>query len=99
MLRRSIQVEAILPMLGAGIFITGGCSQLRGIRDLAEEVFGGSLRVDAAHAQSTSGLTAASGNPQFATSIGLLRYAQATYANRPPDDGLFGKFRKFFGRR
>ena len=97
MLRRSLEAGPYLPMLGAGVVITGGCSQLRGIGGLAQEVF--NLPVQLAHAQSTSGLTAASENPQLASAIGILRYAQACYANRPAKNGLFGKIKRLFGKR
>jgi cell division protein FtsA len=97
LLRRALEAQPYLPLLGAGIFITGGSSQLRGLAPLAQEIFGAPVHV--AHAQSVSGLTAASDNPQFASAIGLLRYAQATQANRPPRGGLFDRFRKIFARR
>jgi cell division protein FtsA len=96
LLKDSIDREPYLPMLGAGIFLTGGCSQLHGVRELAQEIF--NVPVHVAHAQSTSGLTAASENPQFATAIGLLRYAQAAHANGPQKKGFFRKVFKFFGR-
>lgn len=98
LLRRSIDNEAYLHLLGAGVFITGGCSNLRGIGALAQEVFG--LPVNVAHAQSMAGLKSASENPQLATAIGLLRYAQATYAVRPSrGGGIFERIKTIFGRR
>ena len=93
MIKRTVDAEPYLPFLGAGLFITGGCSMLRGIGGLAHEVFGVPIHV--AHAQATSGLTAASENPQLASAIGLLRYGQAALANRPRSGGLLGKI---FGR-
>jgi len=96
LVRDTLEREPYLPMLGAGVFLTGGCSQLRGVQALAQEVFG--LPVHVSHAQSTSGLTSASENPQFATAIGLLRYAQAAYAARPEKKGLLQKVIRIFGR-
>ncbi len=96
LLRDTIDSEPYLPRLGAGVFLTGGCSQMRGIAALAQEVFG--IPVHATHARATSGLTAASENPQFATAIGLLRYAQADYANRTPKKGIIGFVTGLFGR-
>ena len=52
-----------------------------------------------ARSKATSGLIAAAENPQFSTAIGLLRYGQAAYANRPQKDGLFDKLKGLFGRR
>ena len=97
MIKRAVDAEPYLPMLGAGLFITGGCSQLHGIGGLAHEIFGVPIHV--AHAQSTSGLTAAAENPQFATAIGLLRYGQATMPNRPPRGSLGTLLKKWFGKR
>lgn len=97
LLKRKINSDAIFDLLGAGVFITGGCSLLRGIQELAQEVF--ALPVHVAKAQSTSGITAASENPQLAVGIGLLRYAQITYATRPSRSGLFERVKKIFGKR
>ena len=96
MIKRAVEAEPHLPMLGAGVFLTGGCSLLRGLDALAQEVFG--LPVHDAHAQATSGLTAAAENPRLASAIGLLRYGQAALADRPDSGGWFGKIRGWFGR-
>ncbi len=96
LLKRAMDSEPYLPMLGAGIVITGGCSQMRGIGPLAQEIFG--IPVTVAHAKSTSGLVAAAENPMLSTAIGLLRYGQAAYANRPQKDGFFDRLRGLFGR-
>ncbi len=97
LLKRTIDQETPLALLGAGIYLTGGTSLLHGVAPLAQEIF--NIPVHAARAQSVSGLTAASDNPQFASAIGLLRYGQATYAGRPARTGLFDKVRRIFGRR
>jgi len=97
LLKRAMDSEPYLPMLSAGIVITGGCSQMRGIGPLAQEIF--NVPVTVAHARATSGLVSAAENPQFSTAIGLLRYGQAAYANRPQKDGFFEKLRGIFGRR
>jgi cell division protein FtsA len=96
LLRDRLEEEPYMPMLGAGIYLTGGGSQLDGIKELAQEIF--NMPVHVAHAHSTSGLTAASENPQYATAIGLLRYAQAAYANGKQKKGFFSKVLKLFGR-
>ncbi len=96
LLKDSLEREPFLQMLGSGIYLTGGCSQLRGIQELAQEVF--NIPVHVVHAHSTAGLTAASENPQFATAIGLLRYAQAAHASRPQKKGLLQRVIKIFGR-
>src|ERR1700688_4380115 len=81
LLKRTVEEEPFINYAGAGIFITGGCSLLNGIDHLAGEVF--EMPAHVAHAQTTSGLTSAAENPQFATAIGLIKYAQAVQADRP----------------
>ncbi|MDR3404366.1 MAG: cell division protein FtsA [Chthoniobacter sp.] len=96
LLKKQLEEEGNLPFLGAGVMLTGGCSLLKGINHLAEEIFG--MPVHVTHAQTVSGLTSAFENPQFSTAIGLIKYADAMQPERPA--GLFGRIRKkfsFFG--
>ncbi|MGV3530826.1 MAG: cell division protein FtsA [Chthoniobacteraceae bacterium] len=86
LLRRELEQYSFLPYLGAGILLTGGCSLLKGIDQLAEETFG--LPVHLTHAHTMSGLTSAFENPQLSTAIGLIKYAQAMQPERPRP-GLF----------
>jgi cell division protein FtsA len=96
LLKKQLGADDYLHFLGAGLMLTGGCSQLKGIQHLAEEVFG--MPVHVTHAQTVSGLTSAFENPQFSTAIGLIKYAEATQPVRPR--GLFSRIRQripFFG--
>jgi cell division protein FtsA len=98
LLRRQLECGGDLHLLGAGVFITGGTSLLRGIDALAQEIF--ELPVQITHAQTMSGLTSAFENPQFSTAIGLIKYAQAVQMDRP--SGWLSKFTQrlpIFGRR
>ncbi|PYJ75360.1 MAG: cell division protein FtsA [Verrucomicrobia bacterium] len=97
LLKRGLEEEPFLNYLGAGVFITGGCSLLNGIDHLAEEVF--EMPAHVAHAQTMAGLTSASENPQLSTAIGLIKYAQSVQSDRPRRGirGIFGKI--FTGRR
>jgi Actin-like ATPase involved in cell division len=63
LLRRTLEEESFINFIGEGIFITGGCSLIRGIDNLAEEIFEIPARV--AHAQTMSGLTSAFQNRSF----------------------------------
>jgi cell division protein FtsA len=96
LLKRGLEEEPFLNYLGAGVFITGGCSLLNGIDHLAEEVF--EMPAHIAHAQTMSGLTSASENPQLSTAIGLIKYAQAVQSDRPRR-GIRGIFGKIFTTR
>jgi cell division protein FtsA len=91
LLKRRMDEEAYLNYLGAGIFITGGCSLLSGIDHLAEEIF--EMPAHVAHAQTTWGVTSAVEDPQFSTAIGLVRFAQVMHTDRPPRG-----FGRIFGR-
>jgi len=95
LLKRTVEEEPFINYVGAGIFITGGCSLLNGIDHLAGEVF--EMPAHVAHAQTTSGLTSAAENPQFATTIGLLKYAQAVQVDRPRG-GITRMFGRLFNR-
>ncbi len=81
LLKRHLDAEGHLPYLGAGIMLTGGCSLLKGIDQLAEDVFGAPAHLT--HAHTVSGLTSAFENPQFSTAIGLIKYAEAMQPERP----------------
>ena len=94
LLKRQLDEESFVNYVGAGIFITGGCSLLNGIEHLAEEIF--EMPAHVAHAQTMSGLTSAFENPQFSTAIGLIKYAQAVQADRPRG-GIGRLIGKIFG--
>ena len=93
LLRRTLEEESFINFIAEGIFITGGCSLIRGIDNLAEEILEIPARV--AHAQTMSGLTSAFQNPQFSTAIGLIKYAQAVQAERPQRRGFGRIFSRF----
>jgi cell division protein FtsA len=81
LLKRRLEEQAYLSYLGAGIFMTGGCSLLNGIDHLAEEIF--EIPAHLAHAQTTWGVTSAVEDPQFSTAIGLVKFAQVMQTDRP----------------
>ena len=81
--------------LGAGVFLTGGSSKLKEIDKLAEEIF--SLPVSLASISNMSGATAPFENPQLATPMGLIRYAQMIESNRTEKINPVKLFRKKLG--
>ncbi len=94
LLKAELDQQNYLDFLGSGILLTGGCSQLKGIANLAQEIF--EMPVQLTAAQKMSGLTSAFENPQFATAIGLIKYAQTVHSDRPT--GFFSRLRsRFFG--
>ncbi|MCZ7578667.1 MAG: cell division protein FtsA [Dehalococcoidia bacterium] len=62
-----------LDRLAAGLVLTGGTAQLRGLPEVAESRLGIPARLGRPHGY--SGLTDLIGTPAFATSIGLVEYA------------------------
>jgi cell division protein FtsA len=86
-----------LECCAAGIYLTGGSSLLKGIAALAEDILG--LPVHRPNTAPISGLTATFENPQYATPIGLIRYAQILENERPHRSALArlsGRLSDFF---
>jgi cell division protein FtsA len=71
--KKELEKQKLLDYLGAGVFLTGGCARLRGLEDLAAEVFG--LPVHMGHSLTVGGPTSAIESPEYSTAIGLVRYA------------------------
>lgn len=100
-LRRSGYEERI----GAGIVLTGGSSKMRGVRELAEEVFHMPVRIGMP--RNLGGLRGEVENPIHSTGVGLLLYGMAqqaygskrTYASSnvmAAKDGLWGRLKSWF---
>jgi cell division protein FtsA len=97
LVRRRLEKGDGLTRCAAGVFLTGGTSLLPGVATLAEEVLG--LPVHRPSTAPISGLTATFENPQYATPIGLIRYAQILESERPrrsPLSKLAGTVGSFF---
>ncbi len=77
-----LRCSEYMGMLGAGVYLTGGVSLMRGIDHLARDVFG--VRVTRSGTASAAGGSAASyENPCYSAPIGLIRYAQLMDAEKP----------------
>lgn len=86
--------EGLLP---AGVVLTGGASQLRGIAKVAQRVLGVPARV--AKPKDLVGLVDSLHSPAFATSVGLLNWAvsgQNMYRPRPRHGEFGRKLTRFF---
>lgn len=103
---RNVDRQQLTDFIGAGVFITGGCSHLVGIGKLAEEVFG--LPVHVRPSATVAGLTRALDKPELSTAIGLTMYGLASQKQQGPSivrnslgdlaknlKGLFAKARMF----
>ena len=74
LVKRELDAAKALRYLGGGVLLTGGCSLIEGIDELAGEIFGVPVRLTHAHAM--SGPASAYENPQLSAAIGLVKYAQ-----------------------
>ena len=78
---------------GRSVILTGGASQLTGMRDMVHSVLGRQVRFG--RPRSVSGLADTAISPTFATTAGLLRYAAMAPAEmgdvKPPEQPIWRK--------
>lgn len=72
LIANDIRMSGVMPMLGAGIVLTGGASQLNGLVELGEYIF--DLPVRRGVAIHVGGLTDVVKTGDFAVAVGLLMY-------------------------
>ena len=94
LIKKRIQVGGALDRCAGGIYLCGGTSLLQGLDELVETVFG--VPVRRSNFTPMSGLTANFESPQFATPVGLIRYAQRLEAERA-NMSTFSKIKNKFG--
>lgn len=93
LVKKRIQAAGAAPeRVATVLYLCGGTSLMRGIDQLAEEVFG--IPVRRTSFTPMTGLTSNYESPQFAVPIGLIRYAQRVESERPVRT-LFGRMRTF----
>ncbi len=85
-----------LEQIGSGVILCGGGSAMRGLDQLIKEVFG--LKVNLRSRSEISGVQENFQDPQFATCLGLIRYAQYAEVEKRRKPWPFGKFWPF-GRK
>ena len=73
LVRQRLPLNAV-QSIGAGVFLTGGTSMMRGFSKLAFDVFGRDIYRP--EPPEISGVQANFKDPRYATAIGLIRYAQ-----------------------
>ena len=93
LVRQRLPANAVAS-IGAGIFLTGGTSLMRGFNELAFEVFGRDIYRP--EPPEISGVQASFKDPRYATSIGLIRYAQIFDTERAAPPGIFGRVARLF---
>lgn len=98
LINNSLAFDNILGKTADGVYLTGGSSLLTGLDDLVTDIFG--LPVCRNGTTTMSGPSALFENPQYATPVGLIRYAQLLNEQRPkggPISKIGRKFEKIFG--
>jgi cell division protein FtsA len=73
LVRSRLEASGFDKIAGRRVVLTGGGSQLTGVRDLAQQVLDKQVRLG--RPQGLFGLTEQSNGPAFATAAGLLTYA------------------------
>lgn len=71
LIQKEIKRSGYDGLLRAGVVLTGGCTQLPGIREVAAQVLGLPVRV--ARPEKLTGMADALRSPAYSTSVGLLR--------------------------
>lgn len=85
MLRNEIGAN-IIRNIGAGVVLTGGLSALKGVTDLASDVF--ELPCAVGRPRNVSGLASATDSPEFSVCCGLILHAHR--ASGPDKPGFLG---------
>ncbi len=97
LVRKDVEAHCDIDLVRSGVMLTGGCSRLPGLREIAEEVF--DQPVHSVAAQEVTGPTSIFQNPQFATAIGVVKYAQLMQVEQEKDSFINKLFGGIFGRR
>ena len=86
--------QGSLESLGAGVFLTGGTSLMRGLSELAYRVF--KRDIYRPELPEVSGIQASFKDPRYATAIGLIRYAQILEAEKVRPQGCLSRIFRLF---
>ena len=102
LVKKRLDASGAAGMAGQRVVLTGGASQLPGVRELANRILGKQVR----HGRplKISGLAEATGGPAFATAAGLLHFAVddcgearvTATQNHASRSGLFSKVGEWF---
>ena len=74
MIQNDLRLSGLLPLLGSGIVLTGGCSQLQGLVEMGEFIL--DIPVRKGIPGKVAGLVDIAKSAEHATSVGLLLYGQ-----------------------
>jgi cell division protein FtsA len=94
--RQALVKEGLEDRIPSGVVLTGGCSALDGLPDLAEEIFEGPVRLGTpCH---VGGLQDVVRGPMYATGVGLVLFGAAQDRDgarfRIRDESIFGRVKQ-----
>ncbi len=78
LVKQDMEKSGLISRIGAGVVLTGGCSQLPGMREKAESVFHMPVRIGYPHPQKFGGLVDMVKTPMLATGVGLCMFGAET---------------------
>ncbi|MCK4835077.1 MAG: cell division protein FtsA [Candidatus Aminicenantes bacterium] len=99
MVKNKIESEGLEDKINAGIVLTGGSAVLDGLIEVADEIFSAPIRIG--NPFGAGGLIDKVNTPDFATSMGLLKYGlldlkdRGMIKNQPK--GFWQKIKEYFG--
>ncbi|MNJ99760.1 Cell division protein FtsA [compost metagenome] len=110
LIANDIRMSGLMPMMGSGLVLTGGASQLDGLVEMGEFIF--DIPVRRGTPREIGGLTDVVKSGEFSTAVGLLQYGlsqrkdliQQQLQNGPEVnlgesiDGIAKKVKDFFGQ-
>ncbi|MEN0058137.1 MAG: cell division protein FtsA [Bdellovibrio sp.] len=108
LISNDLRMSGLMPMLGSGIVLTGGASQLDGLVEMGEFIF--DVPVRRGVPREIGGLTDVVKSGEFAAAVGLLQYALAQrkdlhHTGQQQEvnigeslDGITKKIKDFFGQ-
>ena len=86
MIRSKIEMSGVSAQAGKRVVLTGGASQLMGIREMAGNILGKQVRLGRPHP--LAGLAEAVSGPAFATALGMLEYR----VKKPREEQMFDAY-------
>ena len=87
-IRSKMEMSGVASLAGKRVVITGGASQLLGVREMASSILGKQARLG--RPRSLPGLAEAVSGPAFATALGMLEYT----TKKPAEELLFDSYKR-----
>ncbi len=94
LIRQQLGAGDLKHMFGAGVVLTGGGARLNRLPSLVERVFG--LRCTLGKPRNVSGLATVTEGPEFASTVGMLRFGLQTVRRSESSLPLAGFFKSIF---